>query len=444
MSTATQWQAKLITACSPERNITWWDECYIDLPVQVTLRGVERSVVVVGGPQSGKTIAIKAFERAEQGRLFMVHYPVDRWYGEVNAWLPGTENHLSQIMACAAVEVRNFISRHADKLDDFKLTELNLEYLRWLIKKHSSKRTFSRWADSLTYEPLLQLMSEPFEDIYPDATVLNDAQGQIEELVTLSRRLGFEGIAVLVDTTEADLNTDSRSDKVADLFSWLIPLQFEGFAIKAAIPQAVVEQTNLLTIPRDRVTFAFLDWRLEDCLKLADKSLTVATSGQIKKFTALANSPLQATIIDHLFTLYDHMSPQIWTQLLEVLLQHVQQPGSPLGPDNADEILHDYYAKYVPLKIDETAQGVWRGKTFLKLDPQPFGFLQILWHYRDSLDDPDRELLKLAGGSDKRGNMNTIASRLRNKIEPVPKMPVYVQNNRIRGYWLENTIAIET
>lgn len=437
MSEGRQWQTRLQTARSPEQNTNWWDDCYIELPVQVTLRGIERSVVVVGDPQSGKTMAINAFERVEQGRLFLVRYPVDRWYGEANAWLVTEDNHLSQIMACAAVEIRNFISRHPDKLDN--LTDINLEYLRWLVKKHSSKRTFSRWADSLTFEPLLQLMTEPYEDIYPDATALHDAQGQIEELVTLSRRLGFEGVAVLVDLAETDVKTDSRRSKVADLFSWLIPLQFEGFAIKAAIPKTVVEQTNLLTLPRDRVSFTFLDWRLEDCLQLANKYLAFATDNRLETFSQLVHPDLQTIIVQHLLDLYENMSPQVWMQLLSILLPFVEQDRQ-LCANDADALLQAYYASYVPLRFDEAAQGVWRGKTFFRLDPQPFGFLQVLWHYRDSLDDPDQELLKLAGGRDKRGNMNTIASRLRNKIEPFPKLPVYIQNNRIRGYWLENTI----
>jgi len=337
-------------------------------------------------------------------------------------------------MACVAVAVRNFISRNPEKLGN--LTTLNLEYLRSLVKKHSSKRTFSRWADSLTHTSLLHLMAEPFEDIYSDATALHDAQGQIEELVTLSRRLGFEGVAVLLDLAEADVEGETRRKKVADLFSWLIPLQVEGFALKAAIPKAVIQQTGLLTLPRDRVTFTFLEWRLEDCLRLAGRYLA-ATNGQRETFSDLVDPALQNIIVGHLLELYPHLLPEIWLNLLSVLLKKAE-PGQVLGADNAEFILHAYYADHVPLKFDESKRGVWRGKTWIKLDPKPFGFLQILWHYRHSRDDPDKELLKLAGGRDKRGNMNTIASRLRTKIEPAPKLPVYVRNNRIRGYWLEN------
>lgn len=364
MSESAQWAAGLQNVCNPERNINWWDECYLDLPVQVTLRGVERSVVVVGQPQSGKTTAINAFARQEQERLFLVRYPVDRWYGEANAWLTSEDNHLSQIMACAAVEIRNFISRHPEKLDN--LSPLNLEYLRWLVKKNSSKRTFSRWADSLTYEPLQKLVNdESYYDIYPDATTLHDAQGQIEELVTLSHRLGFEGLAVLLDLAEADVASDNRRKKVTDLFGWLIPLQIAGFAIKAAIPQSVVEQTNLLTLPRDRVTFAFLEWRLEDCLKLANKYLTAATGGQIETFSQLADSGLQAVIIEHMSGLYPHLLPPIWRHLLAVLLKHAKS-GQRLGADKAEFILRTYYANHVPLRFDEAGQGVWRGKTFFQ------------------------------------------------------------------------------
>lgn len=438
MSESLPWDAELNALCSPEKNAHWWDVCYVELPAQVTLRGVDRSVVVVGGPKSGKTTALRAFERAEQERLFLVWYPLDRWYGEANAWLAGEGNHLSQIMACAAVKVRNFISRNPEKLKE--LTPLNLEYLRWLVKKHSARRTFSRWADSLAYSPLLQLVNKPFEDIYPDATALHDAQGQIEELVTLSRRLDFDGVAVLVDLPPSTAETRPHPGKVADFFSWLVPLQIQGFALKAGIPQAMVEQTDLPVLVRDRVTFTFIEWRLDDFLRLADKYVAIATRGQRQTLASLVDPALQNIIVEHLQELYSHMLPEIWLKLVQVLLKNSEQ-GQVLKATDADVILHTYYANYVPLKFDEVERGVWRGKQCIKLDPQPFEFFKILWQYRNSLDDPDRALLNLAGG--KRGNMNTIASRLRNKIEPAPKLPVYIRNNRSRGYWLENAIKAE-
>ncbi len=251
---ASQWGMITAEKCNPDHNIDWWDECYVPSPADVPLRGVARSVIVVGAPGSGKSVAIDAFERQEKDRFFIVRYPIDRWYGEANAWVD-TANHLSQIMAGISMAVKRFLIQHPDKLD--RLTSLNLEYLRWLIEKHSNKRTFLRWADALNHEPLISLGKEDFDDIYPTVTDQYDVLGQLEELVTLSRRFGFAGVAALVDLNETDIDDPARLEKMVKLFSWLTPLQIDGFVIKAAVPEIAYKKTNLITRSRDRASFTF-------------------------------------------------------------------------------------------------------------------------------------------------------------------------------------------
>ncbi len=160
----------------------------------------------------------------------------------------------------------------------------------------------------------------------------------------------------------------------------------------------------------------------------------MATDYQIQTLTDAAEDKLIIRLANELQNLYGFYTPKIWLELGQILISYVKV-NKKLTLKQLDDILHAYYANYVPLKFDTNKQGVWRGQEFIELDPKPFGFFEILWRYRNSLDDPDRALFKFAG---KRGNINTIASRLRNKIEPAPKQPVYVKNDRSRGYWVEN------
>ncbi|MBN1995310.1 MAG: winged helix-turn-helix domain-containing protein [Anaerolineae bacterium] len=414
------------------QNERWWAECYVPSPADVTLRGVAH-VIAFGGPGSGKSAAIKALERTETPRLLIVRYPIDRWPGGEHAW-SSDYNHLGQMMACISMVIKKFLTAHPHQLDQPQLSITNRVYLRWLIEKYGGPRAFERWADELNQQALLKLLEHPFKDLYPTDTELLDVQGQIEELVTLSRRVGFEdGVAVLVDVNEADLDEPILA-KMADLFGWLTPLQFEGFAIKAAIPEHAIDQAKLIDKSRGRITFTSLRWPAEDCRELSNRYVQAATDNRRRALTDIAAPELLTALEHKIQPIYGGPTPRAWVGLTATLLNQYAHNGQKLTGQNYNDLVHAYFANHVHLKLDRTCRGVWLGAQFISLDEQPFAFLEVLWQYRQS-GDANPALLKIAGTQ---GNLNTIASRLRKKIEPVPDKPVYVQNTRSQGYWLEN------
>lgn len=431
---ANQWTFWPEEQRNPEQNERWWKNCYVPAPAEVTLRGIVHSVIVSGGPGCGKSTALKALARLEGERLCLVHYPLVRWPGEVHAWT-ANYGHLGQIMACASMELKNLLAQQPDKLKE--LSKVNLEYLRWLIQKYSGERAFRRWADALDYQPLLDLVDQPFDDLYSTDTELPDVQGQIEELVTLSQRLGYEGVAVLVDLHQAEVTRPGLVDKMRDLFGWLTPLQFEGLAIKAVLPQQVIEQADLLNKTRGRVAFAALHWSVEDCRNVSNRHLQIAAESPSLCLTDLASPELLTALETRLTGLSGEPTPQIWVWLAASLLKYASAATLPVKIDHEESVIHAYFADYIPLRFDRSRRAVWRGREFIPLDEQPFGFLEILWQYRHSEYEANEALLAFAFT---RGNLNTLASRLRQKIEPAPRQPVYLRNSRSRGYWLENVI----
>ena len=292
----------------------------------------------------------------------------------------------------------------------------------------------------LSYQPLLDLMVEPFDDIYSTDAELLDVQGQIEELVTLSRRFDFEGVAVLVYVNELEVVNELILAKVKELFGWLTPLQFEGFAIKAALPEKIVQQAQLIERTRGRVSFASIDWSIEQCRDIGNRHLRVATDHQLGSLAEIATVELLNRLEREIQTLYGAPSPRGWLWLTATLLNGYTKNNQKLTVKRCEELIRTYFANYVPLKIDKARKGVWRGVNFIPLDDQPFSFLEVLWQNRD-LGDANQALFRIAGSQ---GNLNTIASRLRKKIEPVPKQPVYLRNTRSQGYWLENVVDLDS
>lgn len=432
--TVSQWPFLPAEQRTPEQNERWWAECYIPSPADVTLRGLARSVVVAGESGSGKSTALQAFEKQEMDRWLIFRYPIERWPGEPFAWAGGRQ-HLGQLMACAAMTLKDFLALQPDQIGRLSVTKL--EFLRWLIEKYTSIRTFQRWADDLDQPALLKLLDQPFEDIYPTDTNLADVQGQIEELVMLSRRLGLAGVVALVDINQEEVANESTLEKVAQLFSWLTPLQFEGFAIKAALPESVVEKTKLVERSRGRISFVSLRWSIEACHELSNHHLQAATENKVKELSELASQQLLASLESKIVAAHGDPQPQAWLRLTRMLLEAYLKQKQPLDLAQYKELLQIYFTTYVPLKFDRVRRGVWRGVEFIPLDEQPFSFLEVLWQHRGGQYANETLLHKVASTQ---ANLNTLANRLRKKIEPAPDHPVYLLNTRSQGYMLDNVI----
>ncbi|GIK43243.1 MAG: hypothetical protein BroJett011_70760 [Chloroflexota bacterium] len=436
MSLTTYWPFLPQEQRTPEQNERWWEECYIPSPADVTLRGLPHSVVVSGGPGSGKSIALQALEKQEAGRWLTFRYPVDRWPGEPLAWA-GKYQHLGQMMACASLTLKDLLTNQSHKLD--RLSAINFEYLRWLIEKYSGERAFRRWADRIGRPALLNLLTQPFDDLYPTDTALPDMQGQIEELVTICQRLGFDGVIAVVDVNESQVTHEAMPEKFSNLFGRLTPLQFPGFAIKAALPEGLLARARLVERSRGRITFTALSWSGESCRQLSDRHLQAATEKKVKGLSDLGCPELITTLEKKITDLYGGPQPRAWLRLALTLLEAYLQHEQPLELVHQNDLIRTYFAHYVPLKFDRERCGVWRGVEFISLEEQPFNFLEVLWQYQGGQYANEALLRKVTSSQ---ANLNTLANRLRKKIEPTPDHPIYLLNTRSQGYTLENVIEI--
>jgi DNA-binding winged helix-turn-helix (wHTH) protein len=419
-----------------EENKQWWQTCYVPSPADGVLQTPEQSAIAFGGPGSGKTTALKALERTWAKNFLPVSYPVERWPGGKQVWASGY-GHLGQIMACAGQVVKKSIVDAPETVAG--LSDVKLEFLRFLIQQYDSSRAFLRWADALKDPARKTLLNQEFKVVYETDTNPPDVQGQIEELVTLSRILGFEGVVVLIDVPPSPQNDAGLRNNLKDLFGRLTLFEHQGFVFKAALPETLVDELKLVDLTRGRVHFARLAWQQSDCRQIIEW-LIRAASGHPAKLDDLAAPELIQVLEKQLENLFGATSPQGSAWLAETILTAYSGNERRLTKQDSEQLLQHCFTSHVPLRLDPARQSIWRGPQEILLDEQPLRILKVLWQYRGSAYDANDALMDVAGS---RANLNTIISRLRQKIEPIPGTPIYLHNSRGRGYWLENVIQFD-
>jgi len=433
------WQLLNAKISEKHSDSNWWTNCYLPHPAETKLRYTERSIIMLGQAKSGKSTLLYALKENNNNCL-TIDYPIEYWPQEANAWSP-KYNHLGQIMARVTVRLAQIFKTRPNLF--LELSETDLEFWRWMLGKYSDRRALSRFLNSLPNTPEYQTQRDifhqmPFEDFYPTDTRPADAQGQLEELITLVRQLGYQGISILIDTGNEDLTTDSRKQNTKDLFGWLKPLQIKNFYIKATFSQTMATKVDLQTLTRGRVDYIALQWTETQCVEIVNRHLSAATQGLLNQLSQLATTPLLKSLKKDIPHLDDNPLPQYWLWAIGAMLKSYQsrQGELPLGNDASTNILATYYKNYVPLRLEANKQGVWRGETYIPLNEQPYIFLETLWNI--PIDTYANDALRKEMGSPE--NMNTVASRLRKAIEPIRGTTIYLKNTRAEGYWLENII----
>jgi hypothetical protein len=412
----------------------WWEACYVSLPVVADFIGAAGSVVLFGGPGSGKSVAMAALKRGLQEQTLVVSYQVDNWPNGKNPLVKGG-NHVCQIVAAAANEIWHHFQ---DKPEDYlRCYDLQQEYVIWLFDKYLGRRPLFRFAYRLQQAGVADLEIPPaddIEDIYPTNEKSADVRGNIGELVDLAHTLGYGSIVILVEVNE---RAAVRVLSDLDALFRLDLLENKEFSMKAVLPESILAgRPEIMQRAGGHFHLAPLSYLQAEIDEMAARHLRAATGGALASVAVLAETAVLQSGRDEVIKLYGRFVPGGWLKWVETLLVEYmrQNRKEPFPAEDAKALLVTFYQQHIRLQADRPRQGVWRGPQFLKLDKQPFEILARLIKL-DGKTSSD-ELTNLAGGS--KTNLNTIVSRIREVVEPLPDEKIYIQNRRDVGYWLEN------
>jgi hypothetical protein len=428
MTTYQRWPFLPASTHTPEQRQQWWQECFVATPEVARFVHAEASAVLIGGPGSGKSTAVAALQHILNEPLLLIPYPPYHWPSGARHWVP-SGNHLSQILAAAATEITR-------RLSDAPETYLTIcqephcrQFLLWLIETYLGRRMLGRLQHRLrqSLNPTTSTLEQP-EKLYATTSREADVWNQLDELVYLSEALGYKRIIVTIDLNAAE--AIPHLEDLRNLFGWLDLFEYPEFAIRAAIPQSandllhLAEQGNgrfdlITTRPNEIVT--------EDIIS---RHLQIASNGACNTLLELTSRTVLERAKDEILKLYGIQALSGWLQWAETLLVIANQSNVNHDPD---ETAYHFYQRHVPMRLETNLPGVWRGPQFIALDQQPYELIKKLFELRGR-PAPDA-LQDLAGSGP---NLNTLASRLRKQIEPLPGKNIYLHNRRDRGYWLEN------
>jgi hypothetical protein len=310
------------------------------------------------------------------------------------------------------------------------LSQTQKEFLRWSVEKFHGYRAFARWLDGLPQEYAQAIQNIEFEDLYPSQT--NDVQGQIEELVNISRRFGYQQVLVTVDTSP--FPNPEQVQEIRQMLSWLEPMQHYGLKLIVALPE-VFETKEIRELTRGRANVLEMETSLEHTWKVIARYLPIATEGTIKKIEKLCSPELIVKLQYLIQEEFDAPAVGAWLKFVETLLDVASEGKKlPLNADLFPQIRLSFYAHFMPLRLgsDSIELGVWRGYKWIRLDPSIYEFLAHLISHKG------KRIYEIPRTS--KGNLHTLASRLRGKIEPDSSQTIYLKNIKGEGYWLENFI----
>jgi hypothetical protein len=431
----------------PEDVNRWWETCFYLNPVAQTLLQHPYWSVLFGGPLSGKSSVLAWVRRQQAETALIVDYPPQKWPKPND---PPEINHLSRMMRLAAEQIRDWIMAQPDRLAN--LTESQDELLRWLLEKFIHPRAYIRMVDALPPALDADLRRVPFTDLYPTQVDGGDVEGQINELVTLVRRLGKERIIFFIDIN--GMLRVQQVDQLEALFKWQALKHQDGFQGILALSEMDKRQAEWIELARRRIKPFMLKQNEEQSLAIADRFVALATRGAVERLQDLL-TPDQFSWLTQLVQVeFEGQPAGAWVKLAHLLLEQLTSVNQPLQAPEFETLCRNFYCRhlklYVNLKSDRC--GVWRGSRFIPLDPGPYSLVKKMVEKKGepvfNTDIKEKKVNKM--------NMHTLVHRIREKIEPElgeenqtqpgqskqEPAPIYVINKKSYGYWLEHFVDL--
>lgn len=431
----------------------WLDKCFVPPPDFDLIAGA-RSSLVFGAIGSGKTTLFQAL----LARLAPSHDQKEPPAHLVINWHPHpAESDLSGSDA-AAVQLTHILGSCADELlaylarwpDGFITAPADAQQtLVWFVHHHlgadlGQRITFHAAQANKSSRSLLHtLLSRESSDEWLSAAkltiVINEFTKALQEV-----RIGTVYILLSPDVL------DTQEQTANSLYTFLSSLTlFENrhFLYKMIIPARLKSQlASAGVVNRRRVDVYSLNWSTEDLVEIAVRRTAMAAGESLNELAEICEDPKLVRWLER----SSGDSPRGWLECITPLVAQYLRRRRPISTKEWTAIR----TKSPPSLTFDEKEGLVAGWRCIDDLPEvPLALLRYLYEHRDRVCTRS-ELFHRAylparypDASPERGHeypkeygdlLDTAIWRLRQKLEPDPRSPIYVITKRGKGYKLEH------
>jgi hypothetical protein len=269
----------------------------------------------------------------------------------------------------------------------------------------------------------------------------------VNGLVQAVRQVGLQTIYILV-SPDALGESEAVQEELRALLASSTLFENSGFLYKLILPVSLEGPlARAGAAVRRRIDLYHLKWSTEQLVQIVVRRVALASGQRIAALDQVCSDPKLAGWLART----GGISPRGWLKYVAPLVDRYLQLGEPVP---AKEWLALRADDPPPLAFDEDTQSVTVGACVIPMLPEvPLALLAFLWQQRPRVCSR-RELYERAyvpaiypgfsrGESrplpvDYEHVLDTAILRLRERIEPDPRSPLYVVTVRGKGYKLEH------
>jgi hypothetical protein len=427
-------------------NEPWLGDVFIPLPAFERLKE-EHSTILYGETGSGKTAMRLALKREKQENVFTA-----LWLPEPILENPAEGTALAQqaIKQATRACLEGLILEGSLPERLGEPSSHIASALQWFLKNYlpfdpafylQSQADRLSGAETQWY---LKLQGQNFQTVVTEQASLRD---QIRLLLMILRAAKYERLWLTIDGLErwTPRQTGEQVEALLEaVLSTLVFFDLPNVAFKFFLPasfKSILHKTS--GVERHRAEEVQLIWSAEDLKAMLEKRTAYALSSS-KKVTleALCESGEFLKWLGE----YGGASPRAWLEFTAPLLAKYQHQGKRLTAAQTREFIRQHPA---PLRLDRERREIWLGRKcvpvgsapefrvleYLALRPGKIGSLEELYYYayKELETVPDKGEPAWVSKENWRAAMDTLLWRVRQKIEPNPKEPIYLITHHGKG-----------
>ncbi|MBV6394121.1 MAG: hypothetical protein KPEEDBHJ_03369 [Anaerolineales bacterium] len=426
-------------------NEPWLGDVFVSLPIFERLKE-EYSTILYGETGSGKTAMLLELRRQQRKHMFTA-----LWQPEPILEAPATGTALAQQAIKQALQActESLVLEGALPQRLGEPAGHIASALQWFLQNYLPFDATFYIHDQAKHLPqddlqwYLKLLEQSLPKIVKEQSSLKE---QLRLLLAVLHAAQYERLWLMVDGLErwTPRQTGKQVEALLEaVLSTLVFFDLPDISFKFFVPaplKSVLYKTS--GVERHRSGEADLTWSSDPLREMLENRLTYALSSKKVSLASLCDEKEFLSWLNE----YGGTSPRAWLRFTAPLILEFQKNGKRLTTAQTREFIQRHPA---PLRLRRERNEIWLGEKcvanssalefrvleYLVAHPEKLASLEELYYYayKGLNSPPDKGEPDWAPQNTWRGAMDNVLMRIRQKIEPDPKIPLYLITHHGKG-----------